>query len=171
MHLRTAEAVFLNGGRQNFNNRSRYSRFYSNRFSGDILNQYRKRQCKHRGCTASKKRGSHGTFLLAGNYRTVQRRQRITGVIIAISCSSDNNTRGSDVPLKFICPVHGNMKNVNIWVKRTDNIPHNGKLFVRCSHIVRYGQLQGARDYNIRAANAVMRAAQAQHLQRIARRG
>ena len=114
MHLKTAEAIYFNGGRMTFGAKSRHSRFYQSNFREcSAMDSYNSgEKCCDSGIVEI------GHF---GNFMTFDQKkiQSVKGRLCFLSKTFD--------PIKFFCPVHNVNTSVNawVWVKKTNR-------YVRC---------------------------------------
>lgn len=115
LHIRTAECIFLNGGKLTIGAKSRKSRFYWNTFlECSPLEAFRKAKIHcHKALQI-------GDFVRLRSFK--ESSELVDGTIIFISSSF--------TLLKVICKKHSTQRSVAVWLW-----DESQKLYIRCSYI------------------------------------
>ena len=114
MHIRTAESIFLNGGKMKIPAKSRKSRFYADIFEGNYFVSYKESvKC----CPSSFSRGDKVTLSTFKDSKI-----KVCGIVRYISVQH--------TPLKYACKKHkynDKLKHLNVWL-----YIKSSKEYVRC---------------------------------------
>lgn len=109
MHRKAAENFYLNGGKTNFGDKARQSRFYYNQFDKSPMEEYRKgNACLVKSCDQAKliRKGNLVTLPVFVR-KNAKRRPKAKGIVVRMS--------QKHTPLKAVCKEHSNGQST-VWV-------------------------------------------------------